>query len=213
MSKELLLSNWRDKISAPVLDAFNTLSREEFVLPELRSRAYEDIPLPILRERTISQPSTVLLMTEALELHNGQTVLEVGSGSGYQAAVIARLVYPGEVVTTEVVPELVQFARHNIARAGITNITVVEHDGSQGYAERAPYDRIILTAASPKIPSQLFKQLKTNGILVAPVGDLNTQHMLKLIKHSNRVEQQDLGEFVFSPLVGKYGFDEEKVGS
>ncbi len=209
MNKESLMSHWRDRIGNRVLDAFNSVPREEFVLPELRQRAYEDAPLPILREKTISQPSTVVFMTEVLELQLHHKVLEIGSGSGYQAALIAKLAK--EVVTTEVIPELVRFARENLSRVGITNVKVVEADGSQGYEDEASYDRIIFTAASPRVPMHLLDQLKEGGIMVVPVGDISTQNMIKVIKHKNHIEQQNLGEFVFSPLIGKHGFDEEKV--
>jgi|SRR3989344_2831246 len=211
MDKASLVSHWRDRISEPVLKAFSLIPREDFLLLESKMRAYEDTPLPILRNKTISQPSTVVIMTEALELKDGHTVLEIGAGSGYQAALIAKLIGTGHIFTTEVIPELVTFARENLRRTGITNVTVIEHDGSQGYDEKAPYDRIIFTAASPQIPMHLMDQLKVGGIMVVPVGDLNVQHMMKIIKHKDRIEQQVIGEFVFSPLVGKYGFDEENV--
>jgi len=209
MNKESLMSHWRDRISSKVIDAFNSVPREEFVLPELKQRAYEDAPLPILREKTISQPSTVVFMTEVLELQPHHKVLEIGAGSGYQAALLAKLT--NEVITTEVIPELVRFARENLSRAGIKNVTVIEADGSQGYQEKAPYDRIIFTAASPKVPLHLLDQLKEGGIMLAPVGDISTQHLIKVVKHKNHIEQQNLGEFIFSPLVGTHGFDEEKV--
>ncbi len=211
MNKEVLISYWKDKISEPVLATFNAVKREDFVLPEMRIRAYEDVPLPILRQKTISQPSTVLIMTQALDLKPGQKVLEIGTGSGYQTAIIANLIKPGTIVSTEVIPELVEFARNNLRKAGIDNTIVIEQDGSQGCEEEMPYDRIIFTAASPHLPLRLMNQLKTDGILLAPVGDLNSQQMMKLTKHKNRIEQQSLGEFVFSPLVGKFGFDEEKM--
>lgn len=212
MNKEVILSYWKDKISQQVLEAFAAVPREEFVLQELRNKAYEDKPLPILREKTISQPSTVLVMTESLGLGPGMKVLEIGAGSGYQAALAGWLVgEQGEVLTTEVVPELVHFARNNLARLGINNVTVVEHDGSQGYAEKAPYDRIIITAAAPSIPPHLIEQLKPEGIILAPVGDVNMQHMIRLVKRGTVLERHDLGEFIFSPMVGKFGFDEEKV--
>jgi|SRR3989344_2759294 len=211
MDKESLASHWRDRISEEVLNAFSFIPREEFLLDESKSRAYEDTPLPILRNKTISQPSTVVLMTEALDLKPGHKVLEIGAGSGYQAALLAHLVGNGHVFTIEVIPELVTFARENLKRVGIANVTVIEHDGSQGYDDNAPYDRIIFTAAAPQVPLHLINQLKVGGIMVVPVGDLNVQHMMKITKYKDRIEQQNLGEFVFSPLVGKYGFDEEKV--
>lgn len=211
MNKEMLISYWHGRISDKVLEAFSSVPREEFVLPELRIRSYEDKPLPIPRGKTISQPSTVLIMTEALELGEGQHVLEVGSGSGYQSAIIARMITPGELVSIEVLPELVQFSKQNLKHVGINNVSVIESDGSQGYAEKAPYDRIIVTAAMPSISQVMLNQLKDGGVLVAPVGDLKVQRMLKLTKRGSRMEQQDLGEFVFSPLVGKFGFSEDSI--
>jgi protein-L-isoaspartate(D-aspartate) O-methyltransferase len=107
MNRDVLISRWKGKISDAVLDAFLSVPREEFVLPEMKAKAYEDIPLPVLRGKTISQPSTVLIMTEALGLEEGHHVLEIGAGSGYQSAMIARLVGSGDVVSVEVLPELV----------------------------------------------------------------------------------------------------------
>ena len=212
MNKESLLGYWRDRISDRTLEAFNSTPREEFLLNEFKVRAYEDTPLPILRNKTISQPSTVIIMTEALDIKEGQKILEIGTGSGYQSALLARLVgAKGKIVSVEVIPELVQFARENLHRVGINHVVVIEHDGSQGYAEQAPYDRIIFTAAAPQLPLHLLHQLAPNGVMVVPVGDLNAQQMIKLVKHNDRVEQQSLGEFLFSPLIGKYGFDEDKV--
>ncbi|HLC74929.1 MAG TPA: protein-L-isoaspartate(D-aspartate) O-methyltransferase [Candidatus Nanoarchaeia archaeon] len=212
MNKEALLGYWRDRITERTFAAFTSVPREEFLLAEFKMRAYEDTPLPILRNKTISQPSTVLMMTDALDVHEGQKILEIGTGSGYQSAMLAMLVgEKGKIVSVEVIPELVTFARENLRRIGVANTTVVEHDGSQGYGEHAPYDRIIFTAASPQLPLHLLDQLKPDGIMVVPVGDLNAQNMMKLVKLKDRVEQQNLGEFLFSPLVGKYGFDEDKV--
>ena len=211
MDKDTLVSFWRDKIRKEVLEAFNTVPREEFVPLELKSKAYEDVPLPIPRNKTISQPSTVLIMTEALELKKGQKVLEVGTGSGYQAALVGKLIDSGKLITTEVIPELVAFAKNNIAKLGIKNVKIIETDGSQGYEEEAPYDRIIVTAAAPGTPLKLLDQLKQGGIMVAPVGNLDTQQMIKYVKHEGYIEQNVLGEFVFSPMLGKYGFDEEKL--
>ena len=211
MDKEMLVSYWQDKLSTTVLEAFKTIPREEFVPLSFRIRAYEDNPLPILRGKTISQPSTVLIMTEALQLSQGLKVLEIGTGSGYQAALIAHIIKPGRIYTTEVIPELVQFAKKNIAKTNLKNITVIEHDGSQGLPEHAPFDRIIFTAACPDTPTHILDQLSEDGILIAPVGTLENQQLIRLIKHAGFVEQQSIGEFLFSPLVGKHGFDEEKV--
>ena len=211
MTKEMLVSYCEGRLSPPVLDSFKNTPREKFVLSSLTDRAYEDNPLPILRGKTISQPSTVLVMTEALQLHQGLKILEVGTGSGYQASIMGNIIKPSQVYTTEVIPELVQFAKNNIAKVKLKNITVIEHDGSQGLPEHAPFDRIIMTAACPDVPNHLLDQLSENGILLAPVGTLENQQLIRIIKHNGIVEQESLGEFLFSPLVGKHGFDEEKV--
>jgi protein-L-isoaspartate(D-aspartate) O-methyltransferase len=149
-----------------------------------------------------------MLMTQALELKEGQKVLEVGAGSGWQAAIIARIIGKnGKVITTEIIPELAEFAKNNIKKAKIKNVDVINYDGSQGYKKEAPYDRIIITAACPKIPPPIIEQLKTGGILVAPVGSLVFgQDMFKLRKTSSGIQTESLGCFVFVPLKGKYGY-------
>jgi len=163
--------------------------------------------LPIGYEQTISQPTTVLIMTEALELKKGQKVLEVGAGSGYQAALIGNLVgAKGKVITTEIIPELAKFAKANLKKAKIKNAFVVEYDGSQGYGKEAPYDRIIVTAACPEIPKPLVDQLKEGGIIIAPVGSFLGQKMVKGTKRKGGLETYSLGDFVFVPLKGKYGY-------
>ncbi len=210
--KENLAYFWKDRIGADVIRAFQEIPREEFVLGGFKNQSYLDSPLPILRGKTISQPSTILLMTQALELRKGLKVLEVGAGSGYQSALIARIVGErGTVVSTEVIPDLVGFARDNLRRLGINNVNVFEHDGSLGYEEKAPYDRAIITAACPFIPKPIIEQVKEEGVIVAPVGDLHNQQMVKAVKFGKRLELQFLGNFVFSPLVGKFGFKEEEL--
>ncbi len=210
--KAMLSKFWAEHFlfSQPEIEAFDSVSREDFVLPQMIGAAYDDMPLPILRGKTISQPTTVMLMTHALELEDGDNVFEVGTGSGYQCAIIAWIVgSQGKVVSAEVVPELVQFAKENLKKAGITNVEVHEMEGSRGYAKNAPYDRIIITAACKEFPKPLLEQLKVDGIIVGPVGDSHEQEMVKGIKRPDgRIEYEFLGQFLFSPMVGKYGFED-----
>ena len=167
------------------------------------------MPLPLLRGKTISQPTTVMLMTHALELKQGDKIFEVGTGSGYQASIIAKIVGPkGKVITTEVVPELVQFAKQNLKKAEIDNVFVYEEDGSNGMPSEAPFDNIIITAACKEFPKPLVEQLKTDGIIVGPVGNEREQEMVRGIKDKNgHLELEFLGPFLFTPMYGKYGFE------
>lgn len=209
MEKEELLKYWITNkiVSDPrVLNAFRKIPRENFVRKEDIYRAYEDIPLPILQDQTISQPTTVMLMTEALALQPGIKVLEIGSGSGYQSAIIAEIIKPGKVISLEIIPELVEFARKNLMKSKITNVNIFLADGSLGYSKEAPYDRIIVTAASPIMPKQLVKQLKKDGILLSPVGSPFSQKMIRITKLNGKLKEEDLGDFVFVPLKGKYGY-------
>lgn len=211
MMKDTLISYWKaSKLVTDnrLIEAFSSVPREKFVLERFVNEAYGDYPLPILSNQTISQPTTIMIMTQALELKLGERVLEVGAGSGYQAALIAYMVgSKGRVITTEIIPELVGFARGNLEKAGVKNVEVVHYDGSQGYEKEAPYDKIIVTAACPNIPEPLIEQLKIEGILVAPVGSIYTQEMLKLKKlKKDKLDMQSLGEFFFVPLVGKHGY-------
>jgi protein-L-isoaspartate(D-aspartate) O-methyltransferase len=153
----------------------------------------------------------VAIMNEALELRIGSKVLEVGAGSGYHAATVAEQIGPqGHVYAIELVPELVKLARSNLEKAGYSDrVTLVQGDGSLGYPDRAPYDRIVVTAAPPKIPQPLVAQLRPGGILIIPVGGrLSPQELLKVRKdEKGRVEQFSLGGVAFVPLIGKEGFD------
>ncbi|MEM2916476.1 MAG: protein-L-isoaspartate(D-aspartate) O-methyltransferase [Candidatus Woesearchaeota archaeon] len=192
-----------------VLDAFKKIRRELFVLDEYKDQSYVDEPLPILAGQTISQPTTVVLMLDALEVRPGQKVLEIGAGSGYNAALLSVLVGKnGKVITTEIVPELVEFAKNNLKKAGISNVKVIHSDGSIGYAREAPYDRIVCTAAAPRIPKALKDQLKEGGILLIPVGSMYAQRMIKARKVRGKLETEDLGDYVFVPLIGKFGIKE-----
>jgi len=210
--KSQLVRFWKENFpfNEQELRAFEAVKREEFIPDKLKMQSYEDIPLPILRGKTISQPSTVMMMTHALELKPGEKVFEVGTGSGYQTAIIAKIVGPkGKVISTEIVPELVAFSRENLKKAGIKNAFVYEDDGSKGIREEAPFDKIMITAACKEFPRELLDQLKPDGIIVGPVGDANEQEMVRGKKDKNgKLELEFLGQFLFSPLYGKYGFED-----
>ncbi len=200
--------------------AMLSVPREEFVPEDLRSLAYIDRPLPIGWGQTISAPSIVAYMTELLDARVGDKVLEVGTGSGYQAAVLAEVVAPsseprdrwGHVYSIERIPELAEFARRNLERTGYADrVTVIVGDGSKGYEPEAPYDRIIVTAAAPKVPEPLVDQLKPGGRLVIPVGPRFAQELIVVEKDPDgkvRV-RRDL-EVIFVPLVGDYGWREDE---
>lgn len=207
MSKEFLIKYWQKSkiITDPrLITAFKKIPREDFLPPELKHEAYNDNPLPIGYNQTISQPTTIFIMLQALELKKTDNILEIGTGSGYNAALISHMVKQGKVYTTEIIPELVESAKTKLEK--YSNIEVIKTDGSKGYKEAAPFDKIIITAACPKIPNLLIKQLKLNGILVAPIGPLYNQEMLKIINRQNKLEIQNLGNFIFVPMQGEYGY-------
>lgn len=187
--------------------ALRKYRRENFVPEHLRREAYRDFPISIGYGQTISQPSTVVAMTEALRAKSGNKVLEVGTGSGWQSAILSCVVgEKGFVYTTEVVKELAEFARSNLKRLGVSNVEVLVLDGSEGLKEEAPFDSIIVTAASPYIPKPLIDQLNVDGTMVIPVGNLYLQDMIVVKKLKTGVKKKSIGSFMFVPLVGKYGF-------
>ena len=193
-----------------LFEAFLKVPRDSYVSEKQKQEAYGDFPLPTIRGQSISQPSTVMIMLQALELRQGHKVLEVGAGTGYQAALMGYVVgEKGTVITTEVIPELVHLAKDNLAKEKVKNVTIVEADGSRGYEEEAPYDRIVITCACPVMPEPCIKQLKEGGIIVAPVGDQYGQSMIKGVKKEGKLETLSLGPFVFVPMRGKYGFQED----
>jgi len=195
--------------SKEVINAFLKVPREEFVLEDFKPFAYEDRPLPIGYGQTISAPHMVALMTEELKPRRGCKVLEIGTGSGYQAAILAEIVKPeGHVWSVERIKELVRFARRNLRKLGYDKyVTVVHGDGSLGLPQYAPYDRIIVTAAAPKIPEPLIKQLAEGGRMVIPVGNSFYQ-VLKVVEKlpGGKVRVSNSVSCIFVPLIGKYGF-------
>ncbi|MGQ0534462.1 MAG: protein-L-isoaspartate(D-aspartate) O-methyltransferase, partial [Methanobacteriota archaeon] len=182
--------------------------RERFVPAEAAERASEDTPLAIGEGQTISAPHMVAIMAEASMFRPGQRVLEIGGGSGYHAAVAATLVRPGgRVVSVERIGALADRARAALRDAGFPDVEVVEGDGSEGYAAGAPYDRISVACAAPKVPPPLLSQLAPEGALIVPVGHRDRQELLRVTKRGDEWRTESLGGCMFVPLVGRYGFD------
>lgn len=201
---ELRGSGVRDEL---VLQAMHAVPREEFVDENLRNLAYRNAPLGIACQQTISQPLIVAIMTAALELSPGDRVLEIGTGSGYQAAILSQLA--AEVFTIERHPQLAQSARDRLARLGYHNVHVREGDGTRGWLEEAPFDAIVVTAAGPSVPVSLKKQLKVGGRLVIPVGQESyDQSLLRVIRQSeDQFVEENLGGVRFVPLIGEEGWE------
>lgn len=187
-----------------VLEAMREVPRHVFVPAELAGAAYHDRPLPIGHGQTISQPYIVALMTELLSLQPGDRVLEIGTGSGYQAAILAHL--SAEVISIERIEPVAERARTLLSGIGIRNITIITGDGTEGYSPRAPYDGIIITASTPGIPPPLEKQLADGGRLVAPVGGRDMQELIRLIRHGEEIERESFGGVMFVPLIGRHGW-------
>ncbi|MBI2655325.1 protein-L-isoaspartate(D-aspartate) O-methyltransferase [Candidatus Woesearchaeota archaeon] len=211
IQKADLMNFWKENFGfrSAELKSFKEVNREDFIPENLKHAAYHDVPLPLLRGKTISQPTTVMIMTHALELNPGEKVFEVGTGSGYQAAIIAKIVgSKGKVITTDVVPELVQFARQNLKKAKIGNAIILEEDGSKGMPTEAPFDKIIITAACREFPKELLEQLKPEGIIIGPIGNAQEQEMVRGRKDKKgHLELEFFGPFLFTPMYGKYGFE------
>jgi protein-L-isoaspartate(D-aspartate) O-methyltransferase len=184
-----------------VLAAMRKVPRHLFVDPAQRAEAYEDHPLPIPGNQTISQPYIVALMTELLELEPSSRVLEIGTGSGYQSAVLAEL--SDEVYTIEIVPELARLAASRLKELGYDNVTVKEGDGYRGWPEHAPFDAVIVTAAPERIPQPLLDQLAPGGIMVIPVGGFFQE--LKVFRKSadGRITEKDILPVRFVPMTGE----------
>lgn len=188
-----------------VLEAINNVLRENFVLEWYKDRAYHNEAILIVENQTISQPYTVAFMLQELELQLGDKVLEIGAGSGWNSALI-QFITKTKVYTLEFNNKVAEFAKNNLMKNKIQNVELVIKDGNNGYEKEKPYDKIIITAACSKIPLDLIKQLKDNGIMLVPVGNLHEQDLLKIIKTKEGYKKFNLGKFVFVPLKGKYGF-------
>ena len=191
---------------ARVLKAMETVMRHVFVPVEAQAKAYADGPLDIGSGQTISQPYMVAHMTELLELDGTERVLEIGTGSGYQTAIVSLLART--VFSIERHPELAQQARAVLDRLGITNVTIIEGDGTQGAAEHGPFDAILVTAGGPDVPAPLCEQLAIGGRLVCPVGDRETQTLVRVRRTVNGLVREEGVGCKFVPLIGADGWAE-----
>ncbi len=184
-----------------VESAVREVPRHNFVPESMKNRAYDNEPISIMKNQTISQPSVVSRMTEWLDLREGQKILEIGSGSGWQSAILASLVGNGKIFTVERHTKLANFAKENLEKSGIKNVKIIHGDGRLGLPEESPFDRIIITAACNKVPQKLLDQLTLDGLLIAPVG--NEIQSLVVIKKTKDgiVEIKNQKGYVFVPLI------------
>ncbi len=194
-----------------VLNAMFRIPRHEFVPAELQPRAYEDVPLPIGQGQTISQPYMVAIMASLLELEGTERVLEVGTGCGYAAAVLAELA--AEVHTIEYNPHLAASAGETLTRLGYPDVHIHRTDGSLGWSESAPYDGISVTAAAPAPPQPLIDQLAEGGRLIIPIGARGRQDLRRYQRVHGRIEYESLFPVAFVPMRGKFGWSEQEWGT
>lgn len=192
-----------------LLAAFRKVPRHVFVPQELQQQAYTDHPLPIGSGQTISQPYMVALMTSRLQLQGHERVLEIGSGSGYQSAILAELAL--EVFSVERLPELLRSASERLIALGYLNVHLTTGNGSLGWPEHAPYEAIIVTAAAPDVPAPLLEQLTDPGRMVLPIGPQDTQMLVEAEKRHGAVSQREIASCVFVPLCGQYGWPPDSL--
>lgn len=184
-----------------VENAIRQTPRHHFIPEFIKDRAYENSPIPIMKNQTISQPSVVSRMTEWMDLKEGHKVLEIGSGSGWQCAILARMVGKGKIFTIERHHSLANFAKKNLEKLGIKNVKIIHGDGRLGLLEESPFDRIIVTAACKEVPKTLLNQLAIDGLLIAPVGE-NIQSLILIKKTPNEfVKIKNQKGYVFVPLI------------
>ena len=194
-------------------NAMRKVLRGFFVPVAYQQYAYADYPLPIGQGQTISAPSIVAFMTKMLDVQPGMKILEIGAGCGYQSSILAELVGPkGVVYSVERVPEMVELARMNIAKLEYNNITVIYGDGTLGYPDAAPYDRIIVTCGAPQVPQPLIDQLKEGGKMLIPVGQMFWQDLIRVERGKGKeIKQNSILPVTFVPLIGKYGHKEQPL--
>jgi len=200
----------RDITDRRVLAAMGQVPRHRFVRPMDQPLAYTDAPLPIGHRQTISQPYIVALMTQLVEPRPEDTLLEIGTGSGYQAAVLATLAR--RVISVERIPELAQQARSVLLELGIENVEILEGDGTRGYAAEAPYAGIVVTAGAPRLPEALRDQLAEGGRLVLPVGSRDGQMLERWTRRGGEVQRERIAPVAFVPLIGEQGWSEDAAG-
>ena len=191
-----------------LMEVLSRVPRHLFVNSSLQHRAYGDCPLPIGENQTISQPYIVALMTQVLDLKGKERVLEIGTGSGYQTAILAELV--SQVFTIERVKPLVKKTKELLEGLKYKNIVFKTFDGTYGWRDQSPFDAILISAATPSIPKSLIEQLADKGRLVAPVGERESQDLIVLNKNGNRVMERKIGSCKFVPLIGKFAWSEEE---
>ncbi len=205
MVKEQLIS--RGITDEKVLEAFRKVPRHKFISARHLASAYDDHPLPISEGQTISQPYIVALMSECLALTGNERILEIGAGSGYQAAILAELA--GEVYTVERIPTLAEDAQQILKKLGYRNVNVKCGDGTLGWKEFSPYQGIIVTAGAPQIPEPLIEQLDEGGRIVIPLGESFSQMLTLIEKKEGKIFQSSVCGCVFVPLIGKYGWRDD----
>jgi len=201
VEEQIIARGIKDK---KLIEAMYKIERHRFIPEKFRDSAYGDFPVPIGEGQTISQPYMVALMTECLSLKGKEKVLEIGTGSGYQTAILAELAK--EVYSIERIESLKINAEKILNELGYTNIKIRLGDGTLGWPEEAPFDRIMVTAANQDVPPPLLEQLNQNGIMVIPLGDRFSQVLTKIEKRGNQIIRQEVCGCVFVPLIGKYGF-------
>jgi protein-L-isoaspartate(D-aspartate) O-methyltransferase len=200
-SKSILLAHLKKEIAdTRVIEAIRRVPREKFVLDNNQNRAYENTPLPIGHGQTISQPSIIAIMIEALSLKKTDRVLELGTGSGYQAALLAEIC--AEVMSTERIPPLAHLARTRLDSMGYSNTTIVSAEKTLGCTEKAPFDAIIVSASAPRLPTNLIAQLNIGGRMVIPVGTRQIQDLLKITTTRDSYSIQTITQCSFVPLLG-----------
>lgn len=200
--------------TSEVAEAFRKVPREKFVPSNARTDAYADHPLSIGEGQTISAPSMIAIMLEVLGAGKNQKILEIGAGSGYNAALLAEIVgEEGKIYSIERLPGVADFGRENLEKTGYDQVEVIVGDGTKGYEEEAPWDRVIITACAPKIPDTLINQMKVGGKLVAPVGKYYRSQTLLEVKKigEEETETTEHGSCAFVPLVGENGWEEEEA--
>lgn len=204
--KQELILYWQAafNFSDDIIKAFAKIPREDFISPELYDLAYNDAPLPTREDQTISQPTTVIMMLDFLKIRKDSKILEIGCGSGYNAALLSVIASEGKVITCDIIKSLAEKSKKNLA--DYKNVQVFHGDGAKIAREKGPFNRIIITAAIPRIPQELIELLNDDGILLAPVGELYAQEMTRITKTGKDIRTKQLGEFVFVPTKGEWGF-------